>query len=52
VGPWRATEAEAQEDALRAGLATRSGSQLVWRVSGAIEQDIMPFVPQVPPPRQ
>jgi hypothetical protein len=39
VGPWRATEAEARNDAMRAALAVAKDGNLVWRVPGRIEAD-------------
>jgi len=44
VGPWRDRREEAIADALRAGQARRAdaGTDLVWIVSGAIEEEPPP----------
>jgi hypothetical protein len=44
VGPWRPTEAEARNDAMRAALAVAEDGDLVWRVPGRIETgDTLPI---------
>jgi hypothetical protein len=42
LGPWRDTEDDACDDAIRVGLASRVDGKLVWRVAGRIEPQEMP----------
>ena len=53
LGPWRASEREAREDAVRAGLASWTGparDEVEWRFPGAIEARA--DEPQPPPSQE